>query len=63
VGAEQVQGQVVLGGEEYVEGVWEWIAGSEKEQRGLRELVKRPTWEQVIQAVERIKRGEVAEAR
>ncbi|MCI0626985.1 MAG: hypothetical protein L0387_35950, partial [Acidobacteria bacterium] len=53
---EKVQGQVVLGGEDYVEAVREWIEGSEKEQRGVRELVKRPSWDQVVQAVEQLKK-------
>jgi putative transposase len=52
---EQVRGQVVLGGDEYVTAVRERLEGSEKEQVGMRELLGRPSWEQVVQAVEEIK--------
>ena len=58
---EQVKGQVLLGGEEFIERVATAVAGDEVEQGGLKQICWRPAWEKLIEAVEEAK-GERWEA-
>ena len=48
---ERLEGQVVLGGKEFVARMRQRLAGNEREQPGLRRLRERPTWAAVVQAV------------
>jgi len=57
----QVQGQTVLGDQEYVAQMQASLRGDSKEQAGLKQLKKRPSWDEVIRVVEEMK-GEPWEA-
>lgn len=52
---ERLQGQVVLGGAEFVARMRELMRGDEKEQPSVRQLRLRPSLAQVIEIVERLK--------
>jgi len=52
---EQVQGQVVLGNQEFLEALEGEIQGDPREQPGLRKLVSRPDWKQIVKVVEELK--------
>ena len=53
---EQLQEQVVLGGEEFLEELRAYVAGDAKEQRGVRRLAEaRPKLSEVIAKVEKVK--------
>ena len=52
---EQLLGQVLLGGTEWVRQVRAKLAGEDKERPALRALRLRPGWEQVVRAVEEVK--------
>jgi REP element-mobilizing transposase RayT len=52
---EQVQGQTVLGDPAYVGQMQEALRGDGKEQAGLKQLQRRPRWEEVIRVVEELK--------
>jgi hypothetical protein len=58
---EQVRGQVVLGGDQFVAELKPLLKGNRREQPGLEKLKLRPRWEEVVQAVEQVK-GEKWEA-
>jgi REP element-mobilizing transposase RayT len=47
-----LKGQLVLGDEEFVTEVQEWLAGDRREQPGLAALTRRPAWGEVLQVVE-----------
>jgi len=51
----QVQGQTVLGDRDYVVQMQEALRGDRREQAGLKQLHKRPRWEEVIRVVEEMK--------
>ena len=52
---QNLKGQIVLGDEEFVTNVQEWLAGDRREQPGLKALTRRPGWEEVVRAVEGVK--------
>ena len=54
----QLQGQTVLGDQEYVAQLQESLQGDGKEQAGLKQLKRRPSWDAVIRVVEEMKRFE-----
>ncbi|MBN2506919.1 MAG: transposase [Verrucomicrobia bacterium] len=54
---DHMQARIILGGKQFVEKVRRLMGGSPREQPQRRALVKRPTWNQVVRVVERV-RGE-----
>ncbi len=52
---EQVKGQAVWGGEEFLQLVATAVQGDEVEQGGIKQLRWRPSWDKLIQAVEEAK--------
>ena len=54
---EQLQGQVLLGGEAFVERLRHRLKGDRREQPSLRSLEPGATWEQIVAVVEGFKRG------
>ena len=52
---QNLKGQMVLGDEEFVTQVQEWLAGDRREQPGLAALTLRPGWEEVLGVVEGLK--------
>ncbi len=50
-----LKGQMVLGDEEFVNEVQQWLVGDRREQPGLATLIRRPGWEEVVRAVEKVK--------
>ena len=58
---ERLEAGVVLGGERFVERMRRHLQGDEREQPQLRRLKARPSWQQVVVAVEKVK-GERWEA-
>ena len=58
---ERLEAGVVLGGQRFVERMRRHLRGDEREQPQLRRLKARPSWEQVVAAVEKLK-GERWEA-
>lgn len=52
---QNLKGQMVLGDEEFVSKVQEWLAGDRREQPGLMALTQGPGWEEVVRAVEKVK--------
>ena len=50
-----LEAQPVLGDEHFVERVREHLHGDEREQTGLKQLRKRPSFDEVVRAVERLK--------
>lgn len=52
---ERLQAGVVLGGNGFVGRLRTRLRGNDKEQSGLRHLKGRPTWEQAVRVVERLK--------
>lgn len=53
---EGLVGQILLGSEEFVEGIKEHFKGDAREQKELRALETRWTWEDVVRAVEQVKK-------
>ncbi len=58
---EEVKARLVLGGREFVERLRSKLGGPAREQPQRRALAERPTWQQVVKAVEGL-RGEKWEA-
>lgn len=52
---EHLQGRLILGSQQFVEEVRNRIRGSAREQPQRRALARRPSWDQVLKAVERIR--------
>lgn len=52
---QNLKGQLVLGDEALLSEVQEWLEGDRREQSALEALSQRPSWEEVVQAVERVK--------
>ncbi len=52
---KELKGQVLLGEEEFLEGVRQYLQGDEREQPDLVRLRRRVSWEQVVAAVEEVK--------
>ena len=52
---DSLVGGLLLGSEEWVEQIRSGLVGTEKEQRELRALKKRPTWKSVVGALEAVK--------
>jgi REP element-mobilizing transposase RayT len=52
---ERLIGGVVLGSPAFVEELRQRVKGQEREQRGWREMQKRRSWEEIVQAVEKAK--------
>jgi hypothetical protein len=47
--------QVLLGGEEFVEEMRSLLQGDQREQPAIKGLQKRPSWEEILRAVEKVK--------
>jgi len=60
---DHLRGQVILGEEAYVRQLEEGLSGDEREQAPLKQLRRRPRWEQAVQVVERLKGEAWAEFR
>jgi putative transposase len=58
---ERLEAGMVLGGQEFVDHMRRHLRGDEREQPQLRQLRPRPSWEEVVAAVEKVK-GERWEA-
>ncbi len=52
---QHLRGQVVLGGEDFIQQIQGLLRGDKEEQKGLRQLRSRPTWSEVVAAVEELK--------
>jgi putative transposase len=52
---QHLKGQVVLGGEKFIQQIQGQLRGDEEEQRSLRQLKSRPSWEAVVAVVEALK--------
>jgi putative transposase len=52
---QRLEAGVVLGGQKFVERMRRHLRGDEREQPQLRRLQARPSWEQVVAAVEKVK--------
>ncbi|HVM62946.1 MAG TPA: transposase, partial [Verrucomicrobiae bacterium] len=52
---ERLEAGVVLGGRQFVQRMRHYLQGDEREQPQIRRLKARPSWEQVVAAVEQVK--------
>lgn len=50
-----LQGQMILGDQQFVEGLREGLRGNQREQPALRQLMRRSSWEEIVRVVEGIK--------
>lgn len=60
---DYLTGQVILGDEAYVKRLDDGLIGDEREQAPLKQLRRRPNWEQAVRVVERLKGEAWAEFR
>jgi len=52
---ERLQGGLLLGEEEFVEQMKQWLRGDKREQPSAKRLRSGPSWEQIVREVERVK--------